>query len=87
MNMSLRLKLEWPVPNSASIQSERGCCPSAIKIIINRKQQKSTNNKNYKQQKRAKSTTLEITLAKGLLHAIAADYNQDEPSFFVRIEP
>ena len=79
--MNPRLELEWPVPNSASIQSEQGCCPSAIKII-NRKQQKSTNKK---QQEQAKSTTLEISLAKGLLHAIA-DYNQDEPSVFVRIE-
>ena len=42
--MNPRLELEWPVPNSASIQSEQGCCPSAIK----NNQQKTT--KKHKQE-------------------------------------
>lgn len=82
--MNPRLEPEWHVPTSPSIQSEQGCCLSAIRII-NRKQQKSKNNTKKKLLKHAKSTTLEISLAKGLLHAIA-DYNEDEPSVFVRIE-
>jgi len=49
MNMNLRLEPEWPVPNSASIQSEQ-----AIRII-NRKQQKSTTTqkRNFRNRRKA----------------------------------